>query len=141
MYIICDVVIELIDCAFWEVYVKDMKVIDRLRERFKEIELLDPDLIIWCMNQECLNIFESPSRLISLQNDSSANSPVTFWIGWIPTISKSLNINVMSSHSYNTYDPNGNQTSLESFHLNYDPLNQLVGATSPERKLPSNMIL
>jgi hypothetical protein len=44
MYTTCDVVIELIDCAFWEVYVKDIKVIERLKERFKEIELLDPDL-------------------------------------------------------------------------------------------------
>jgi hypothetical protein len=43
MYTICDVVIELIDCAFWEVYVKDMKVIERFKEKFKEIELLDPD--------------------------------------------------------------------------------------------------
>lgn len=46
MYKTCDVVIELIDCAFWEVYVKDMKVIEQLKERFKEIELLDPDLNI-----------------------------------------------------------------------------------------------
>ena len=44
MYITCDVVIELIDCAFWEVYVKDMKVIERLKKKFKEIELLDVDL-------------------------------------------------------------------------------------------------
>ena len=43
MYITCDVVIELIDCAFWEVYVKDVKVIERLKKRFNEIELLDPD--------------------------------------------------------------------------------------------------
>ena len=42
MYTTCDVVIELIDCAFWEVYVKDRKIIERLQQRFKEIELVDP---------------------------------------------------------------------------------------------------
>ena len=44
MYKTCDVVIELIDCAFWEVYTKDISLIERLKIRFKEIELLDPDL-------------------------------------------------------------------------------------------------
>jgi hypothetical protein len=37
----CDIVIELIDCAFWEVYAKDIKVIERLAEKFKEVEFLD----------------------------------------------------------------------------------------------------
>ncbi|MBS0584948.1 MAG: hypothetical protein JSR76_01440 [Verrucomicrobia bacterium] len=46
MYRACDVVIELIDCAFWEVYAKDIKVIEKLQERFKETELLDLDITI-----------------------------------------------------------------------------------------------
>lgn len=41
MYTTCDIVIELIDCAFWEVYVKDIRVIERLKKRLKEVELLD----------------------------------------------------------------------------------------------------
>lgn len=44
MYTACDIAIELIDCAFWEVYAKDRKIIKRLKEKFKEIEILDPDL-------------------------------------------------------------------------------------------------
>lgn len=42
MYEACDVVIELIDCAFWEVYSKDEDFIDRLKNKFKEIEILSP---------------------------------------------------------------------------------------------------
>ena len=45
MYTTCDVVIELIDCAFWEVYAKDIKVIERLRGKFKEIEFSVQDKI------------------------------------------------------------------------------------------------
>lgn len=40
MYNSCDVVIELVDCAFWEVYAKKPKIIRRLQSKFKEIELL-----------------------------------------------------------------------------------------------------
>jgi hypothetical protein len=42
MYKACDIVIELIDCAFWEVYVKDGKIIERFKRKFKEIEILGP---------------------------------------------------------------------------------------------------
>ncbi len=39
----CDVVIELIDCAFWEIHVKDVKVIERIKDKFKEIELINSE--------------------------------------------------------------------------------------------------
>jgi hypothetical protein len=41
MYVTCDIVIDLIDCAFWEVYSKDPNLIDKLQEKFKEIELIE----------------------------------------------------------------------------------------------------
>ena len=41
MYKTCDIVLELIDCAFWEVYVKDIKIIEKFKGKFKEIELFD----------------------------------------------------------------------------------------------------
>ena len=44
MFKTCDISVVLIDCAFWEVYTKDIKIIDRLKEKYKEIEFLDPDL-------------------------------------------------------------------------------------------------
>jgi hypothetical protein len=40
MYHTCDIVIDLIDCAFWEVYSKDSVIIDNLNRKFKEIEIL-----------------------------------------------------------------------------------------------------
>lgn len=40
-YKACDVVIELIDCAFWEIYAKDKKIIERFEKKFKEIEWID----------------------------------------------------------------------------------------------------
>ena len=40
MYIMCDIAIELIDCAFWEVYSKDESLILRLAKHFREIEFL-----------------------------------------------------------------------------------------------------
>lgn len=43
MYQSCDVVIELIDCAFWQVFSKDQELIKRLKEKFKETELLEPN--------------------------------------------------------------------------------------------------
>lgn len=43
MYKKCDVVVELIDCAFWEVYVKDFKIIEKLMKTFSEVELLEPN--------------------------------------------------------------------------------------------------
>jgi hypothetical protein len=41
MYITCDIVIDLIDCAFWEVYAKDLKLLNKLQKKFREIELLE----------------------------------------------------------------------------------------------------
>lgn len=43
MYKTCDIVIELIDCAFWEVYAKDVKIIENLKKKFRKIELFDSD--------------------------------------------------------------------------------------------------
>lgn len=42
MHNACDIVIDLIDCAFWEVFSKDHELIERLKAKFKETELLDP---------------------------------------------------------------------------------------------------
>jgi hypothetical protein len=41
MYKTCDIVIELIDCAFWEVHSKDQALIERLRQKFNEVKLLN----------------------------------------------------------------------------------------------------
>ena len=43
MYETCDVVIEIVDSAFWQVFSKDASLIDRLSKKFKEIEFLEPD--------------------------------------------------------------------------------------------------
>jgi hypothetical protein len=40
MYRTCDIVIDLIDCAFWEVYSKDEQLINKLAIKFKEVESL-----------------------------------------------------------------------------------------------------
>lgn len=40
MYQSCDIVIELIDCAFWQIFSKDPELINRLQKKFKNIELL-----------------------------------------------------------------------------------------------------
>lgn len=40
MYHFCDIVIELIDCAFWQIYSKDLELIDRLKKKFKNTEFL-----------------------------------------------------------------------------------------------------
>lgn len=53
--------------------------------------------------KSALTFSNPPSRLISLQNDSSVNSPVAFWLGWMCTTSKSLRVNMMSSLQYNTF--------------------------------------
>lgn len=39
-YEICDIVIEMIDSAFWEVFSKDEDLINRLAAKFKDVELL-----------------------------------------------------------------------------------------------------
>ena len=38
MYTSCEVVIDLIDCAFWEVYSKDFDLILKLKNKFNEVE-------------------------------------------------------------------------------------------------------
>ncbi len=43
MYQSCDIVIELIDCAFWQIFSSNHELIDKLMGKFKETELLDPD--------------------------------------------------------------------------------------------------
>jgi len=45
MYNSCEIVIELIDCAFWEVYSKDSALINKLSKKFKSTELIDSDSI------------------------------------------------------------------------------------------------
>ena len=40
MYTTCDIVIDLIDCTFWEVYSKDLNFLIRLQNKFQKIEPL-----------------------------------------------------------------------------------------------------
>ena len=40
MYESCDIVIELIDCYFWQVYAKDQTIIEKLAKRFSKIEMI-----------------------------------------------------------------------------------------------------
>ncbi|MFZ0564651.1 MAG: hypothetical protein WAM28_00415 [Chlamydiales bacterium] len=37
----CNIVIELVDCAFWEIYSKDNRVIKALKNKFRNIEELN----------------------------------------------------------------------------------------------------
>ena len=41
MYITCDIVIELIDRTFWQVYSKDQNLISRLEKKFQKIKFLE----------------------------------------------------------------------------------------------------
>lgn len=43
MYESCDIVIEMIDGGYWEIFSKDPRIIKKLRERFKETKLLESD--------------------------------------------------------------------------------------------------
>ena len=43
MYNICDIVIEMIDGGFWEIFSRDLDLISKLKEKFKETELLKPN--------------------------------------------------------------------------------------------------
>ncbi|MDX8430653.1 MAG: hypothetical protein SNF33_02435 [Candidatus Algichlamydia australiensis] len=43
MYETCDIVIEMIDGGFWEIFSKDTKWIDRLAKKYEKVELLTPD--------------------------------------------------------------------------------------------------
>lgn len=40
MYETCDIVIEMIDGGFWEIFSKDINLIDRLMKKYKEVEFL-----------------------------------------------------------------------------------------------------
>lgn len=42
-YETCDIVIDMIDSGYWEVFSKDEKFIDRLAAKFKDVEPLTPD--------------------------------------------------------------------------------------------------
>ncbi len=44
MYEQCDIVIEMIDSSYWEVFSKDPDLIERLGEKFKQIEFLSSDI-------------------------------------------------------------------------------------------------
>jgi hypothetical protein len=43
MYESCDIVIEMFDSCFWEVFSKDEDIINRLASKFKETKFLKPD--------------------------------------------------------------------------------------------------
>lgn len=43
MYEKCDIVIEMIDSGYWEIFSKDLKTINQLNKKFKETEILKPD--------------------------------------------------------------------------------------------------
>jgi hypothetical protein len=43
MYETCDIVIEMFDSCFWEVFSKDKTLIDNLAKKFKETKLLESD--------------------------------------------------------------------------------------------------
>jgi hypothetical protein len=43
MYENCDLVIEMIDSSYWEVFSHDQKLINRLAKKFNDTKLLNPD--------------------------------------------------------------------------------------------------
>jgi len=43
MYETCDIVIEMIDGGFWEIFSKNVKLIDQLAKKFQDIEFLTSD--------------------------------------------------------------------------------------------------
>jgi len=43
MYENCDIVIEMIDSSYWEVFSENKKIIDKLASKFKEVEFLEPN--------------------------------------------------------------------------------------------------
>ncbi len=45
MYESCDIVIEMIDSGYWEVFSNDEELIERLMRKFKETKLLESDFI------------------------------------------------------------------------------------------------
>ena len=43
MYESCDIVIEMIDSGYWEVFSKDKTLIDKLAKKFKDTKFLEPN--------------------------------------------------------------------------------------------------
>ncbi len=43
MYESCDIVIEMIDSGYWEIFSKDEELINRLAKKFNKIKFLEPD--------------------------------------------------------------------------------------------------
>jgi hypothetical protein len=43
MYETCDIVIEMVDSGYWEVFSKDFTLIDRLAAKFKDTKFLASD--------------------------------------------------------------------------------------------------
>lgn len=43
MYETCDMIIEMIDSSYWEIFSKDDQLINRLSKKFKDTEFLSPD--------------------------------------------------------------------------------------------------
>jgi hypothetical protein len=46
MYEACEVVIEMVDSSYWEVFSKDRALIVRLAQKFKQVEFLNSDLTV-----------------------------------------------------------------------------------------------
>ena len=45
MYETCDIVIVMFDSSYWEIFSKDESLINRLANKFKEVELLESDFL------------------------------------------------------------------------------------------------
>ena len=45
MYETCDIVIEMVDCGYWEIFSKDEQLINRLAAKFKETQFLESDFL------------------------------------------------------------------------------------------------
>jgi len=41
----CDIVIELVDCAFWNIYSHDQELIDKLMRKFKTVKVIESEAI------------------------------------------------------------------------------------------------
>ena len=45
MYETCDIVIQMVDSSFWEVFSIDVQLIERLEKKFKQIKFLESDFL------------------------------------------------------------------------------------------------
>ncbi|HEV8051908.1 MAG TPA: hypothetical protein VGP47_05390 [Parachlamydiaceae bacterium] len=45
MYETCDIVIQMVDSSYWEVFSNDAQLIDRLTEKFKQTQFLETDFL------------------------------------------------------------------------------------------------